>query len=129
MIFGIGVDLVSISRIEKVILRWGDKFVSRVFTPDEIENCYNRRSPFSAFALRFAAKEAFSKALGLGMRKGVKWRDIEMFNHKSGKPGFKLHGTSFDICRKEGIVSFHLSLSDEGDYGAATVVLEKTMDG
>jgi holo-[acyl-carrier protein] synthase len=128
MIYGTGIDLVKISRIEGVLERWGARFVNRVFTPDEARICYSRAKPPAAFAIRFAAKEAFSKALGLGMRKGVKWRDIEVFNHKSGKPGFKLHGTSFDICRKEGIVSFHLSLSDEGDYGAATVVLEKTMD-
>jgi holo-[acyl-carrier protein] synthase len=125
MIYGIGVDLVSISRIERVILRWGDGFVRRVFTPDEIDFCSQRSSSFSAFALRFAAKEAFSKAIGLGMRKGLKWRDIEIFNYPSGKPGLTIHGKSSEICQEMGVTGIHLSLSDEGDYGVAMVVMEK----
>ncbi len=125
MIYGIGVDIVRIVRIERVIKRWGDRFIGRVFTPDEAAICYDRVSPFSAFALRFAAKEAFSKALGSGIRKGLKWREIEVFNYPSGKPNLKLYGTSFEICRKKGIINIHLSLSDEGEYGIAMVVLEK----
>jgi len=89
------------------------------------EFCYRRVSPFSAFALRFASKEAFSKALGLGMRKGLKWRDIEVFNDPNGKPGLRLHGRSSDICHEAGITGIHLSLSDDSGYGVAMVVLEK----
>ena len=125
MIYGIGIDLVNISRIERVISRWGDRFIARVFAPAETEFCYRRVSPFSAFALRFASKEAFSKALGLGMRKGLKWRDIEVFNDPNGKPGLRLHGQSSDICREAGITRIHLSLSDDSKYGVAMVVLEK----
>lgn len=125
MIYGIGVDIVSIVRIESIIKRWGDRFVGRVFTPDEAAICYDRAYPSSAFALRFAAKEAFSKALGSGMRKGLKWRDIEVFNYPSGKPSLRLHGTSFEICREKDITGIHLSLSDEGEYGVAMVVLDK----
>ena len=125
MIYGIGIDLVSIIRIEKVIRRWGDRFIRRVFAPDEAEICYHRAAPFSAFALRFAAKEAFSKALGSGMRKGLKWREIEVFNYPGGKPGLRLHGMSFEICREKGVTSIHLSLSDAGGYGIAMVVLER----
>ena len=108
-----------------MILKWGDKFVSRVFTPDEIENCYNRRSPSSGFALRFAAKEAFSKALGLGISEGLKWREIEVSRNSRGKPSLKLHGRTYEICRQKGATNAHLSLSDEGEYGMAMVVLEK----
>jgi holo-[acyl-carrier protein] synthase len=125
MIYGIGVDLVRINRIEKVIGRWGRRFASRVFTPEEIEICNGRPFPHSAFALRFAAKEAFSKALGLGMRRGLKWREIEVFNHPSGKPSLRLYGASLKICSRKGITGIHLSLSDEGEYGVAMVVLEK----
>jgi holo-[acyl-carrier protein] synthase len=125
MIYGIGVDLVEVGRIEKVIHKWGDRFVNRVFTPDELEFCSHRASPPHAFALRFAAKEAFSKALGLGMRKGLKWREIEVFNEPGGKPGVRLHGKSYQICRRGDITGIHLSLSDEGKYGVAMVVLEK----
>jgi holo-[acyl-carrier protein] synthase len=124
MIYGIGIDLVNIKRMERVIRRWGDRFISRVFTAGEMEICYSRSFPPSAFALRFAAKEAFSKAIGTGMRKGVKWRDIEVFHFPGGKPGLRLHGRSSDICRENKITHFHLSLSDENEYGTAMVVLE-----
>ena len=125
MIVGTGVDIVKIDRIEKVIKKWGDRFIDRVFTPDEKAFCFKRVRPYNAFALRFAAKEAFSKALGTGMRQGVFWRDIEVFHFKSGKPGLNICGTSLSICEKEGIASFHVSLSDEDEYGIAMVILEK----
>ncbi|UCF57250.1 MAG: holo-ACP synthase [Deltaproteobacteria bacterium] len=126
MIYGIGIDLVNIKRVERVIERWGDRFIGRVFTPDEIAFCYKRAFPISAFALRFAAKEAFSKALGLGMRRGIRWKDIEIFHFPQGQPYLKLRGRSSDICREKRITSYHLSLSDEGEYGIAMVVLEKS---
>ena len=126
MIYGIGVDLVNIKRVERVMERWGDRFVGRVFTPEEKEFCYKRAYPASAFALRFAAKEAFSKAIGFGMRRGIRWRDIEVFHHPGGQPYLKLHGKSSHVCREKKITGFHLSLSDEGEYGVAMVVLEKS---
>jgi len=126
MIYGIGIDLVHIPRIETMLKRWGNRFVQRVFTPQEAELCFNKPHPPSSFALRFAAKEAFSKALGLGMRKGVRWKDIEVFHFPGGKPGLRLQGRSSDICREKKISRFHLSLSDEGAYGAAMVVLEES---
>ena len=103
MIFGIGIDLVDIERMEGVIHRWGDRFINRVFTPDEMEICYARAFPPSSFALRFAAKEAFSKALGLGMKKGLRWRDIEVFHFPGGRPGLRLHGRSSEICKENKI--------------------------
>jgi len=124
MIYGTGVDLVSIQRMERVILSWGDRFIQRVFTEREARFCRKRASSHTAFALRFAAKEAFSKALGLGMRKGVHWKDIEVYNDPSGKPGLRLSGASADLCREKGVTGIHLSLSDDGDYGIAMVVLE-----
>jgi holo-[acyl-carrier protein] synthase len=125
MIDGTGVDLVSVRRIEKVIFRWGSRFVKRVFTAEETRICYERPCSYSAFALRFAAKEAFSKALGLGMRKGIRWRDIEVYNDAAGKPGLHLYGTAAEICQEQRINHIHLSLSDDGDYGIAMVVLER----
>ncbi len=125
MIFGIGIDLVKIDRIEKVIKRWGDRFIDRVFTEDEKALCMIRSSSASAFSLRFAAKEAFSKAIGTGMRKGIFWRDIEVFHFPGGRPGLRLHGNSKELCEMENISAFHLSMSDDGDYGIAMVVLEK----
>jgi len=125
MIYGIGVDLVQVSRIEGALNRWGERFIGRVFTADEAGLCLRRAVPSSCFALRFAAKEAFSKALGLGMRKGVRWKDIEVFHYPGGKPGLKVHGKSLEICNQAGITRIHLSLSDERGYGVATVVLEQ----
>jgi len=124
MIFGVGIDLVNIPRMQTVLERWGDRFVKRVFTREEAETCYQKAHPASSFALRFAAKEAFSKALGLGMRKGIRWRDIEVCHLPGGRPALKLRGRSFEICGEKRIVRFHLSLSDEGSYGAAVVILE-----
>ena len=124
MIYGIGVDLVSIKRMERTIGRWGDRFVQRVFTAGEREICSKRSSPSSAFSMRFAAKEAFSKAIGLGMKKGIRWRDIEIFHYQGGRPGLRLHGRSLEISRNLHITGLHVSLSDEGEYGIAMVVLE-----
>jgi holo-[acyl-carrier protein] synthase len=124
MIYGIGVDLVKIERMERILERWGDRFVQRVFSPAEIAICRKRAFPPSAFALRFAAKEAFSKAMGLGMRQGIAWRDIEVFNEPGGKPGLRLFGESARRCTDRHITDIHLSLTDEKEYGIALVVLE-----
>ena len=124
MIYGIGVDLVSIPRMEAVLKRWGERFIQRVFTEKEAKTCFKRAHPASSFALRFAAKEAFSKALGVGMRRGLRWRDIEVFHFSGGKPGLRLQGRSLEICSEKKITRLHLSLSDEGQYGMATVILE-----
>ena len=126
MIYGIGVDLVNIERIEMVIDQWGKRFTDRVFTPQEIAFCIKRAFPPQSYALRFAAKEAFSKAIGLGMKKGLRWKDIEVFHSSAGKPCLRLHGRASELCRKERIICSHLSLSDEEDYGIAMVVLEKS---
>ena len=125
MIYGIGIDLVDIKRMERTISRWGDRFIQRVFTSGEMKICYGRKFPPSAFSMRFAAKEAFSKAIGLGMRGGVRWRDIEVFHFPGGRPGLRVLGRSHEICREKKISKIHLSLSDDGEYGIAMVVLEK----
>ena len=126
MIYGIGVDLVHIPRIKAVLDRWGERFINRVFTEQEAELCFKRVYPASAFALRFAAKEAFSKALGLGMRRGIRWKDIEIFHYSGGKPGLRVYGETSAICDRRSITRFHVSLSDERDYATATVLLEES---
>ncbi len=124
MIYGIGVDMVYVPRIEKVLKRWDSRFLERVFTADEQVLCLSRPRPAYAFAMRFAAKEAFSKAVGLGMRQGIRWRDIEVFHHPGGRPGIRTEGRTLDLCSERGITGMHVSLSDEGDYAVAMVVLE-----
>ncbi len=124
MIFGIGVDLTHVPRIEAAIERWESRFLNRVFTPAEVSFCHKRPRPVSCLAMRFAAKEAFSKALGTGMRRGVYWRDIEVFHHPSGKPGLNLYGNALRLTGEANIRGIHISLSDEGEYANAMVVLE-----
>lgn len=125
MLYGIGVDIVRISRIKRVVDRWGIRFIEKVFTEKETEFCNSRPRSINAFALRFAAKEAFSKAIGLGMRQGIRWKDIEVFHYPTGKPGLRLSGKCLDIYRKLGLGNIYVTLSDEGDYGIAVVILEK----
>jgi holo-[acyl-carrier protein] synthase len=124
MIYGIGIDMVEILRIEKALQRWGDRFLTRVFTKLEIEYCYNMAYPSARFALRFAAKEAFSKALGLGIGRGVSFRHIEVMNAPNGQPHLNLYSKAKELCNHHGVKKSHLSLSDEGLYAVAMVILE-----
>ena len=126
MIYGIGIDLVDVKRMGGVIDRWGKRFINRIFTAKEIGFCVQGPKSVSSLALRFAAKEAFSKAIGLGMKKGIRWRDIEIVHNPSGRPDLKVTGKALSFCHKEGINRWYVTLSDEGDYGIAVVVLEKS---
>ena len=124
MIRGIGVDIVKVDRIEKAVERWGYRFLKRIFTPAEIERCQKRARPAQCLALRFAAKEAFAKALGLGMRKGLRWRDIEVVHDHLGKPDLVLHNQAQRLLEAMEASRTWLSLSDERESALAVVVLE-----
>ncbi len=124
MIRGVGIDLVKIDRIEQAVERWGQRFLLRIFTTAEIERCRQLAQPAQCLALRFAAKEAFAKALGLGMRKGLRWRDIEVVNDDLGKPGLLLHNRAKLLLEATEVTETWLSLSDERDSAIAVVVLE-----
>lgn len=121
---GVGIDLVRVKRMADLVERWGERFLLRVFTEGEREACSARRVPHGCFAMRFAAKEAFVKALGLGMRSPVQWRDIEVGNDGLGKPLISLSARAADYCARSGVTTWHLSLTDEGEYAAAVVVIE-----
>ena len=123
-IYGVGIDLVQVERLEKLFERWGERFETRVFTEFERQFCAKRRKRTDCLALRFAAKEAFVKALGLGMRKPVLWKDIEIRPNALGKPEIFLTPRALQYCSDKGVHSWHLSLTDEGEYGAAVVVIE-----
>jgi holo-[acyl-carrier protein] synthase len=125
MIYGIGVDLVDIKRIALAIERWRERFINRVYTAREINLSRHNPRLASFLALRFAAKEAFSKAIGLGMRRGIRWRDIEIVHNAAGRPELRLTGKALRVYQNEGIIGSYVTLSDEGDYGVAVVVLEK----
>lgn len=123
-VYGIGIDLVQVDRIERSLSRWGERFTRRVFTAAERRHCESGRRAAGCYALRFAAKEAFAKALGLGLRKPVLWQDIEVVNTGTGKPEINLSERAKTYCRDHGIHSWHLSLTDDGRYGAAVAILE-----
>jgi holo-[acyl-carrier protein] synthase len=124
VIRGIGIDLVNVGRLERAVERWGDRFLERVFTAAEIEVCRQRARPGQCLAVRFAAKEAFAKALGLGMRQGVRWRDIEVVHDDQGKPALHLHNESARLLEMLAVGKTWLSLSHEGESGIALVLLE-----
>jgi holo-[acyl-carrier protein] synthase len=124
MIRGIGVDIVKVDRIEKAVERWGHRFLERIFTAAEIERCQKRAQPAQCLALRFAAKEAFAKALGLGMREGLRWRDIEVVHDNFGKPDLLLHNQAQRLLETMEASRTWLSLSDERESALAVVVLE-----
>ena len=118
-----GVDIVRIERIEKVITRFGQRFLDRVFTPDEVR--YSR-SRASELAVRFAAKEAVSKALGVGMRvlspQGIGWLDVETLNERGGKPFVILHNRAKMLAAEHGLDEWSISLSHDGGLAIAFVV-------
>jgi holo-[acyl-carrier protein] synthase len=129
MIYGIGTDLCDIRRIEQVLARRGERFVLRVLGPNELQvfDARRARAPrrgVSYLATRFSAKEAFSKAIGLGMRMPMTWRDCEILNAPSGKPELRLHGELAHWFAARGLRA-HVSVTDETDYATAFVVVEQ----
>ena len=124
MIYGIGIDIVSIRRIERMLERWGPFFTQRVYTPSEIVFCEGKSNPGQHFALRWAAKEAMLKALGLGLWGGIKLTDIEVVNDSSGRPSLKVHNQARGFLTDRSIKTAFVSISHEKDYGIAQVVLE-----
>lgn len=127
MIIGIGTDIVDISRIAK-LLNAGKHFAEKVFSQREIAYASSKASPAQSFAARFAAKEAFMKAIGTGWDQGVSWKNIEVLNNSSGKPELVISGQSLALLKALKIDKMHLSLSHERDYAIAYVVLEALPD-
>ena len=129
MIVGIGTDVCDISRIAAALDRHGDRFALRVLGPEEIRIFEARRARvarrgLSYLATRFSAKEAFSKAIGLGMRTPMSWRACEVINAPSGKPEIRLHGALADWFSTRRLRA-HVSVTDEADYAASFVVVEQ----
>ena len=103
--------------------RWDERFLTRVFTADEIAYCRARRDPAPHFAARFAAKEAGLKALGTGLRLGVNWRELEVRRERGGPPYLVLRGRSSEIAKARGSSRMLLALSHDGDYAIAQAML------
>ena len=124
MILGSGVDLTEVSRIREAISRYGDKFVSRIYTEGEISYVESKANRFERYAARFAAKEAAMKALGTGWRRGVHWKDFEVANLPTGRPTLLLHGAAKDIAAELGVRQISVSLTHTSETGMAFVILE-----
>ena len=124
-IFGIGTDIVNIKRMEKSLKSYGDKFKEKIFSKNEIIYCEKKRNSASFYAKRFAAKEALTKALGVGIRKGINLKNIEIFNDDFGKPSIRLKGNVANYIKKKIRRKYYiyLSLSDDKPWAQATVII------
>ena len=123
-IYGIGTDIANINRIKKSIKK--KNFINRLFNNSEIKKCNSQINKANCYAKRFAAKEAFSKALGTGISRGINFDEIIVYNIKSGKPGIRLLGKTKKIVKKilkKKKINIYLSLSDDKPFAVATVVI------
>jgi holo-[acyl-carrier protein] synthase len=125
MIIGTGIDVCEVPRIAQSIARFGERFLQRVFTPEEIRYCHSKRNSTERFAARFAAKEAAMKALGTGQRQGVIWRDIEVAHAPGGRPVLRLSGIAAEIAQKLGVNRTSMSLTHSENTAIAMVIFEK----
>lgn len=124
MIFGTGIDIVAISRFERFVEENNLALFQRLFTTGELEYCATRKRSAQHYALRFAAKEAFLKALGTGLRGSLSWRDMEVVHDANGKPELKLSGEAERRFVNKGLGKCFLSLSHDGGCAVASVILE-----
>ena len=127
MIFGIGQDLCDSKRIEATLKKHGDRFKNRIYTKNEIKKCDSRKNYADSYARRFAAKEACSKALGTGFKRGVFYKDIELVNLKSGKPTIILKGGALEqfklITKNDESAKIEVSLTDDNKLAMAIVII------
>jgi holo-[acyl-carrier protein] synthase len=124
VIFGVGTDVVEIQRIEKALERFGDKFARRVLCESELKRFSKHRLPANYLAKRFAAKEAFTKALGTGIKSPANWHGVWVVNLPSGKPELEFSSPLKKLLAQKNVTRAHVSLSDEKGVAFATVILE-----
>ncbi|MCK4663063.1 MAG: holo-ACP synthase [Bacteroidales bacterium] len=123
MIKGIGTDIIEVSRIGKKV-EGNTSFKKKIFTDNEIKYCETYRHKAQNYAVRFAAKEAFLKAIGTGWSNGLAFDQIEIINDKSGKPELFLNGKASEVTKEMGIKNIHVSLSHVKEYAIAVVIIE-----
>ena len=124
MIFGVGTDVVEIGRIENSLKRFGERFAKRVLCEPELKRFLAHRQPAAYLAKRFAAKEAFAKAFGTGIKAPASWHSVWVINQPSGKPELCFSESLRKALSDRGISRSHLSLTDERGGAMATVILE-----
>jgi len=123
MIIGIGIDIVKSSRVAAIQHRFGNRFLQRIFTPSELNDSLKQKKAHLSLSARFAVKEALLKALGIGMRMGVRWQEIETTRDALGKPTVQLSGKIQTIARDKQVTAVFASISHEDEYSIAQVVL------
>ena len=124
MIIGIGIDVCEVPRMAASIARFGDRFLQRVFTAEEIRYCQSKKNSTERFAARFAAKEAAMKALGTGAARGVTWRSIEVGHAAGGRPVLRLHDRTTEIGQHLGVKRISLSITHAETMAIAVVIFE-----
>jgi holo-[acyl-carrier protein] synthase len=124
MIVGTGVDITEVARIKAAVDRFGQRFLKRVFTPEEIRYCVSKLNAAERLAARFAAKEAGMKAIGTGWKRGVTWRDFEVANLPSGRPTLRFYGVASQVAQQLGVRQISLSLTHTAELAMAHVILE-----
>ncbi|HXV13610.1 MAG TPA: holo-ACP synthase [Candidatus Krumholzibacteria bacterium] len=124
MIRGLGIDSIELARVARVHAEYGARFLERILTPAERDYVARWADPVPRIAGRFAVKEACMKALGTGWGAGVRWRDIEVVRHPSGKPEIQLHGRAKEICAALGGAVVHCTITHTDDHAMAVVVIE-----
>ena len=124
MIVGIGTDVCSIARIQQSLDRFGERLVKRILTPAERPRCTRVKDKAGHLAKRFAAKEAFAKAIGTGIHAPFTWQSITVTRNARGKPGIEPGAAMAKHLKKIGVTDAHISLTDDGDVAMAFVVLE-----
>ncbi|HUK04829.1 MAG TPA: holo-ACP synthase [Burkholderiales bacterium] len=124
MIYGVGTDLIEVRRIEEVLRRFGERFAKRILCEPELRRFRAHKQPVAYLAKRFAAKEAFTKALGTGIHAPANWHGVWVVNLKSGKPQLEFSEELQELLRQRSIHRSHLSLTDEKEIASATVILE-----
>lgn len=122
-LFGIGIDVIEVSRIEESVAEFGEKFLNRIFTPAEQQYCDKQKRAAIHYAARFAAKEAISKAFGTGIGKEVSWLDLEVVRKASGEPEVVLSGRAKEFAEKLGVADIKISLTHAQHYAAANAVI------
>lgn len=123
---GIGIDMVKVSRMEAIIRRWDRNFLDRVFTKAERDYCLQKKMAPVHFSGRFAVKEALLKALGLGLSKGISWKEIETMPGEAGQPCVTLSGHVLYLAEERGICDILSSITHDGNYAIAQVLLQGT---
>jgi holo-[acyl-carrier protein] synthase len=124
MIVGTGIDIAEVPRVGQSIERFGERFLRRVFTEEEIKYCDSKANRVERYAARFAAKEAAMKALGTGWNRGVRWRDIEVLRQPGGRPTIRFHGVAAEFAARLGTKNIALSISHTAEHAIANVILE-----